>query len=138
LLAFLCTALVTGTGCSSSGARDVVSGKVTVSGQNVSSGQIKFLKDGKEAAMGPILNGDYQIENPPKGEVDVVITGQLGGEGPLKRPPGAVGGAKEGGNLQGDAKSGGVNPPPKYGMPNNGLKFTVTGGKQKKDWDLTP
>jgi len=120
-------------GCGdSSGAKDQVSGKVTLNGQGVN-GFVVFVGADKKEAQGPLLNGIYHIDNPPKGEVDVLVKGMGGPVGPAPTPPkdssttGTLGGT-----------SGGAAPPPKYAVPGALPKFKVTGGKQTHDITLQP
>src|SRR5262249_36775559 len=93
--------------------KDSVSGKVTLNGQPVM-GIIRFIGSKGVEAIGPIMpdDGSYTIHNPPQGDVDVTIEAMVN-QRPTQRPP------------------------VKYAKPGL-LKFTVTGGKQVKDFDLTP
>jgi len=132
-LALLFTALLVGAGCGGKGAKDVVSGKVTYDGKPISMGEVIFQLGDKEA-RGPIVNGQYTVENPPKGEVSILVKSPNPGGG--QKVPDQPGEVKGGAGLQ--TAGAPVYAPAKYGEPNNGLKFTVTGGKQTHDITLTP
>jgi len=129
--------LLAGLGCGA-GSKPVVSGKVTLSGQSVSGGTIKFQVGDKEAAA-PILDGKYSIDNPPLGEATITISPPLdAGVDSKGLPTGAPGGGG-GATTLGGPTGAKVLPPAKYSQPNNGLaKFTIKGGKQTHDIDLTP
>src|SRR5262245_43896 len=122
-------------GCASKGkGGDVVSGKVTVNGQPVQ-GEVVFLGEGgKQARTLTNAEGGYVIENPPKGELTILVRAVSIGAPPP--PPKDV--ARAGMDTMA-VSPGTVSPPRKYAQPNNGLpKFTVTGGKQTHDVTLTP
>jgi len=109
---------------------------VTLDGKPVA-GEISFVGTSGEAKA-PLLDGNYTVTNPPKGECNIVIQSLTMGGGPaIKPPPGMEKAGGGTGTLSGTG-AGGVPPPAKYGQPNNGLKFTVTGGKQTYDIQLTP
>jgi hypothetical protein len=132
LLSLALCAVVFALGCGRGGSKDVVTGSVTLNGQGVD-GTIVFVgSDGKEV-NGPLLNGKYQINNPPKGEVDVLVKGAPGARTaavqPKSAPPMPDGGK---------AAPAGIAPPFKYAQRGNGLKFKVTGGRQEKNFELTP
>jgi hypothetical protein len=101
-----------------------VSGKVTLGGRAVA-GQVVFVgSDQKEIAAPINPEGAYQINNPPKGEYQVVVKGVPG----VPVVPGT--------KAPGDAPPPGAAPPAKYAQPGNGLKFSITGGEQKYDIEL--
>jgi hypothetical protein len=137
-LALLSTAVLVVAGCGGkSGPKNQVSGKVTLNGQPVV-GTIKFSAGGKEKS-GAILGNDgaYAVEDPPMGECDVTIE-PMGGDMPggIKAAPAVTGaGAVKEAGLVGAGQS--QRPPDKYRKPGL-LKFNVTGGKQTKDFELTP
>jgi hypothetical protein len=124
-------------GCSGGGGgpKDVVKGKVTLNGQPVS-GQVVFIgPDKKEITALITLSGEYSIPSPPKGEYVILVKG-MG----VTPPTGSKGGDKMKNDPTKDVSSpaGGQAPPEKYSQPNNGLKFTVTGGEQTNNIELTP
>ena len=130
----LASLLVTLAGCGGkgSGAKNTVSGKVTMNGQVVA-GQVVFVGGNKEypSPIGP--DGNYQIIDPPNGEYVVLVKPPIGGT----ISPKGVGGGK-GSDLPGTGAGTGTPPPAKYGTAAGGLKFTVSGGEQKNDIDLKP
>jgi hypothetical protein len=132
LLAFV--ALVTG--CGEPGPATVVSGKVTLGADPVK-GTIHFVgADGKEVS-GPIgpTGGLYTVTDPPLGEVTVLFkSSELAIAPPLEAPPAGSDATK---TLGGTAGAG-VAPPKKYADGAGGIKYTVTAGKQQKDFELTP
>jgi len=128
-------------GCSGGGkdAANSVSGKVQYKGQDVQ-GMVVFVS-GSGEFQGPILGGKYKVDNPPKGEVTVLVRGLGPGAMPggLKAPPGATGAGKDAapGKTLDAGGAGGVQPPAKYAdAKTSDLKFTVTGGKQTYDIEL--
>ncbi len=131
-VAVLTAGAVTLTGCGGvgkGGAADSVSGKVTLDGQPVA-GEVFFVGSDKKEVGSPIgPEGNYEISNPPKGDVLIVVKGKPGIP--------SIPGAKAAPDLPPPPTATGVAPPAKYGQPNNGLKFTVTGGKQVYDIVLT-
>lgn len=141
-LALSLSVLVWSAGCSK-GAKDVVTGKVTLAGQKVN-GAVTFIGPDKKQVTGGIVNGVYTIENPPKGDNIVLVKGHGDAmPGAAKNLGGAVADPtpdKSGGDMMKDnrVKSDlGVPPPPKYASEaTSGLKFTVTGGKQTNDITL--
>jgi hypothetical protein len=105
---------------------DSVTGKVTLKGQPVA-GEVIFVGSDRKEVGSPIgADGSYQIYNPPKGEVQILVKGFPGAavEPPKDAPP--------------RPGAGGAAPPARYARPNNGLTMTVTGGKQTHDVPLTP
>jgi hypothetical protein len=110
------------------GAKDEVKGKVTLNGQPVF-GTVTFIGADKKELYSPIsVNGEYIITNPPKGEGQFLVKG-MGADIP------------KGNEAKGDPKvkmDKGNEPPAKYALPNNGLKVTITGGKQEYNLELTP
>jgi len=135
-LLVLSAAIVFAAGCGKAGPKNTVSGKVTLNGSPVM-GDVVFVGGGKEA-KGPILNGEYTINDPPIGEVDVLVKGLEGAAGApaggLKPPPGSKGD----GLLDGAGAGSAVPAPAKYSQPGSLPKFTVKGGKQTHDIDLKP
>lgn len=98
-------------------------------GQPVS-GQVIFVgADNKESASPIDASGNYQIVNPSKGEVTILVK-SLGA-------PAAKGTKTDLG--AGPAAGGGVAPPAKYAQANNGLpKLTISGADQTHDIELKP
>src|SRR5687768_12589575 len=135
ILSLLALLIVTLAGCGDTGPATSVFGKVTVNGEPVS-GFIHFVgADGKEvvAPIGP-TGGLYTVANPPLGEVTVLVKGTgLAAAPALQPPPGSSDATKTVGT-----KMGGVEPPKKYAEAAGGLKYTVTAGKQEKNFELTP
>jgi len=133
LLVFL---LLVAAGCPSTVAKDNVSGKVTVAGEKVVMGTITFIGADGKTATGNITPTGYVVENPPKGECKITIKGMgLTLNAPVKDS------SKDSEKVTKDMKmetpAMGATPPKKYESPENGLKFTVTSGKQKHDIDLS-
>jgi len=123
-----------GIGCTRD-AKDSVSGFVTLNGKPVT-GNIQFISGSKESPPSPIgPKGDYTVINPPKGECDVVIKGLGAVAGPVKDAK-PMGDKDAGSGIQGPGEMA-AQPPQKYAS-RGVLKFTVEGGKQKKDFELTP
>src|SRR4051794_6203038 len=131
--ACLLTAALLASGCG--GVRNSVSGKVTFGGRPVA-GMVTFVgADGKEATAPINPDGSYTVVNPPAGQVQVVVKnfpGMAGGNQPKPNPrlpqlPGSVT----------TAAPLGVAPPAKYAAPSPALTFTVTGGRQTYDVELT-
>jgi hypothetical protein len=123
------SALVGGLGCGGAKeARDSVSGKVTLNGEPIN-GMISFRSGENETSPVPILNGIYKIENPPKGEVDIIIKEMPGMEGINTASPQDV--------SKTTVKMAAI-PPARYAVAGALPRFTVTGGKQTHDIPLTP
>jgi hypothetical protein len=122
-------------GCGGGEAANNVKGKVTVKGVPVSNGTITF--HGSKDASGPILNGQYNIDNPPTGQVKVSLKGMGGPPMPEKKElPGTL---KSDKLLDpGGAGAGGAAIPKKYESPDNGLTYEVKSGKHTKDFELEP
>jgi len=118
--------LVLTTGCPGGKKKNEVTGKVTLDGKAVAGTVVFIGSDGKELMTLIRPDGSYTIVDPPAGEVKIKITGPLGIAAPGKDQAPAVGGMETG-----------VPPPAKYASPDNGLKLTVTGGKQTYDIPLT-
>lgn len=129
-------------GCGDAGgtAKDSLKGKVTLNTKPVA-GLIVFVNaEGKElsAPLGP--DGSFTVENPPAGEVTVVVR-TIGGVGKAKEIPGGAVVAGKGGSVLPSAGTGmgGEDPPAKYGDPKTSpLKYTITAGHQTKNFELTP
>jgi len=119
-------------GCSKRGPSVVVSGKVTIGDQGAN-GSIHFIGPSGKEVMGPLLNGKYEVSDPEVGENKIAVKGMAaatGATGAVKSPeiPGAPPSAGMG-----------VSPPAKYATPEgSGLTYTVTKGKQTKDFPLAP
>jgi len=124
-------------GCGPSGPKssvNKVSGKVTLNGQPVA-GAVEFVgADGKKAEC-PITpgTGEYLLNDPPMGDVTILVKGMA-----MPTLAGSPDAAKGIDKSVPEAKAAGVAPPAKYGVPNNDLKFKVTGGDQKYDITLSP
>jgi len=135
-LALLIVSLAGVTGCGGpKGAKNTVSGKVTVNGEPAN-GIVVFLgQDNKELASTPIKpDGTYQFDDPPAGQVKVLVKGMMGGA-PLIAPPAGKG--PELPSMAGGMK--GATPPPKYGQANTTpLTFEVKTGKQTFDIAMSP
>jgi hypothetical protein len=132
-------------GCQSKGPKNIVEGKVSLKGGSVE-GMVTFIGPDNKKASSPIgPDGKYQIAEPSLGENKITVESMGGAL--------AAGGTKADmnpnlkGNKQvaggGTGPKGGATmgnpPPPKYKDPDkSGLKFTVKGGKEKYDIDLTP
>jgi len=99
---------------------------------------VTFVGPSGQQAIAPINpDGTYFLPDPPEGENQILVTGapgmapKLPGVGTPTGSPAMPGGAAP------EIKQGAA-PPAKYGKPNNGLAFKVTGGKQTFDIPLTP
>lgn len=139
LLAVLALAAV---GCSGKGE---INGRVTYDNQPIPRGRITFLPQRGGARTAEIRDGNYTITDCPTGQMSVGVESfvppESAGEGPgvpeellkgFKPPGGAPGGAV-------GEKFKGLPIPPKYADPKqSGLEYTVTSGKQTKDFPLTP
>jgi len=115
------------TGCpKDKGAKNSVSGKVTLDGQPVKGTVIFKYADGQEkpSPLGP--QGNYMIPDPPTGQVKILVRG-MGG---AAAPKGA-----EGPNA---GTGSGVEPPSKYGDERTtDLTYEVKPGKHTKDLTLS-
>lgn len=131
-----------GLGCSGK-LKNEVTGKVTLDGKAVSGNLIFVGADKKELA--PILlkpDGSYTTDLPP-GEYTVAVRGMAGvggGPAPMSTPTTVPSGVTKMPEMPGGAGSlGGTAPPEKYAdAATSGLTFKSTGGKQTKDFPLTP
>jgi hypothetical protein len=81
--------------------------------------------------IGP--DGSYKVISVPKGEAQILVRGTGGSAQPPK-----VGKTDVKSDLGAGTGGGGVAPPKKYSLPNNGLKVNVAGGDQKHDIELKP
>jgi hypothetical protein len=130
--------LVVAAGCGDSGPSNIVSGKVMLGADPVN-GTIHFVgADGKEASspIGP-TGGTYSVVDPPTGEVTVLFKGGAIAAAPALQPaPGAM--TMPGGTATSKTGMTGVPPPAKYATAAGGIKYTVTSGRQQKDFELTP
>jgi len=125
------------TGCGDGkGAKNSVSGKVTLNGENVG-GTVTFVTvDTKKEFVSPIKqDGTYQIDNPPPGQVKVVVKGM--GMGATVKPPPAGKDVAKMPEMPGSAQ--GKEPPAKYASEKTTpLTYEVKTGKQTYDIPLTP
>jgi len=124
-------------GCSGSGPSTLVTGKVTLDGKQVT-GTVTFTGPDNKEVTSPIgPDGMYHITDPALGENKVSVKGMLGVGGIAgPTPPPGKGSPPMPGKTS--TAGSGVNPPPKYASPDNGLKYTVKRGKQNYDIPLTP
>jgi len=123
------------TGCGSQkGPKSSVSGKVTYKGENVA-GMVSFVGPDNKEVPSPIKgDGTYQVDDPPIGQVKVVVKGMLGGTVPGVQKGGPTGGELP--SMPGMAK--GANPPAKYGSADKTpLSTEIKPGKQTYDITLT-
>ena len=123
LRSLLLSSLVLGTtGCGGTSASNEVSGTVKFKGAVIPGGSITFVsQNDPKVRVSAIINleGNYLIPAAPEGNVKVGIE--------ASRSSGSFG------------KQTHVNVPPKYRDPTtSGVTYTVTSGKQTKDFDLTP
>jgi len=130
----LTLALVVLTGCGDGGAKDSISGTVTMKDGQPVSGSVIFTSGGKEYSGG-LLDGKYKVESVPKGEYDVLVKGVGGAVGPA--PPGNVPKDKDMSMVTPGQKTSG-SPPFKYSRAGSLPKLTVTGGKQTHNVVLDP
>jgi len=116
-------------GCGTKGAANSVSGKVTLNDEPVK-GLVVFVgADNKEVSAPTNPNGTYTLDNPPLGQVKVLVktVGPVGVDTP---PP------KDAPNMP---KAGGVAPPAKYASAaTSGLTYEVKAGKHTYDIPLKP
>jgi len=123
--------------CGSGGATGDVSGKVTYQGKALPSGRITFLCDAgdKPVLTSAIKDGEYSIQKAAAGPARVAVE-------TFQFKQVAIPGAPKTSNLPGsDAPPPGpyVPIPQKYRVPDSsGLTYTITKGKQTKDFDLAP
>jgi hypothetical protein len=132
-LLFLLSVLLWGTGCGPKGPKNSVSGKVTLNGKAVT-GQVTFIgPDSKEITSAINPDGTYMIPDPPAGQAKIVVKGMPGMPAGGVPPPAGKSIDAPGAT----AAEMGVPPPAKYALPDNGLTFNVTGGKQTHNIELT-
>jgi hypothetical protein len=140
-LALSLSVLVWSAGCSK-GAKDSVTGKVTLNGQKVT-GTLTFTGPDKKSVTAPINpDGTYLIENPSKGDNTITVQGL--GTGPGAAPantfapvtPDKGADLMKDKSIKGDTM--GSPPPTKYATEAGGLKYTVKGGKETHNIELTP
>jgi hypothetical protein len=129
------------------GGKAAVSGKVSLSdGTPVPAGTITFWASDNQSAQATLKpDGTYSLGDAPVGDVKVTVETPLatpmGPTGMGKPPPGVQGMPKEmlppGERELGNVK---VVPVPKQYMDKSTtpLTYTVTRGKQKKDFTITP
>jgi hypothetical protein len=136
---FCITAMTLMTGCGGpSQASNSIKGKITVDGETCANGTIIFHGDKKDVP-GPILNGKYNVDEPPTGTLTVSIKTASGavqlvggdkGKAPEAKDTGI--GTLAGGNA-------GKSPNKKYeSKETSGLTYEFKGGRQEKNWELAP
>ena len=132
----LMVATVALTGCGGAGLGEV-SGKVTFQGKPLPSGRIVFFCEGggKPVISAQIADGKYTILNAAAGTAKVTVAtfqiSQVAVPGAIQSPTPT------------DAPAAPTGPyvaiPDRYKMPDtSGLTYTVTAGRQTKDFELTP
>jgi len=136
-LAILVAILSGVTGCDKGpkGAKDSVSGTVKMNGENVT-GTVAFVGSDNTNKESPIKpDGTYQIDDPPQGQVKVLVKGMGGPTGaPALKPPA---GGPEMPSMPGMGK--GATPPAKYASAaTTPLTYDVKPGKQTFNIDLAP
>jgi hypothetical protein len=130
----LLAAVLAGAGCGKKGPASTVSGKVTLNGKPVA-GTVTFIGPDNREITAPINpDGTYTVANPPAGQVQVVVRNLPGAR------PGMTPSIPRNVSMPGNVTSAsvGLPPPMRYAWQNNGLAFSVTGGKQQHDIILTP
>jgi len=133
--ALLAAAVALVAGCGG-GAKDSISGTVkTKDGKDVS-GEIIF-KAGDKEVRGGLLKGKYTVENPPKGDLDVIIKGPPGG---AIAGGGAVAPPTKDAAPPAPSTDMGVPPNAKYSVAGQaGMKYKFEGGKKTDvNFDLDP
>ncbi len=136
VVASLATAALSGCGPSKAS----ITGTVKFSGEPLPSGTITFTSDAgtKPVKGAAITNGKYTITDFPAGPAKVTV---------VTTPPPTGGGAAPPGapamplptNASAAAPGKYVPIPQRYGSPDkSGLTYTVKGGEQTKDFELTP
>jgi hypothetical protein len=134
----LFAALLVGvSGCKPKGPTNFVTGKVTLNGEPVS-GLISFIDASNKETLGVPINaadGTYTIENPPLGQVKIVVKAMPGASNaPMVKPKDAP--MPE---MGAPTAMKGVSPPAKYGTATTTpLSYEVKPGKQTYDIPLTP
>ena len=136
-------------GCSSKG---TITGTVTYKGTPIPQGSVQFMPENGGPTVSAVINdGQYTAEKVPTGPSKVTITSLVPSQQDNAMAKMMMSGGKGGGPPP-DAKipeearklfSGGGAPkkglqiPEKYSdLQNSGLTYTVTGGKQTKDFNL--
>jgi hypothetical protein len=136
-------------GCSSKG---TITGTVTYKGTPIPEGSVQFMPENGAPTVSAVINdGQYTAEKVPVGPAKVAIASLTAGAQENAMTKMMMSGGKGGGPPP-DAKipeearklfSGGGAPkkglqiPEKYSdLQNSGLTYTVTGGKQTKDFNL--
>jgi len=119
-----------GCGNKNVGYNDSVSGTVMLNGQPVSGEVVFQWANNKENVSLISPDGKYNIINPEKGKVNILVR-KIGGTTPTASlPPGAS-------QLPGTTSTAvGVIPPVKYAKNTGELTFTVEGGKQTYNIEL--
>ncbi|MBM3993445.1 MAG: hypothetical protein FJ303_04745 [Planctomycetes bacterium] len=115
--------LVSAAGCGGPKWGGAVSGTVTIGKELLPSGAVTFIGADGEARNAEIVNGRYEIPQPPFGLCQITVMT-----------------APEVDETTGKAKSGGkyVEIPARYSNPNeSGLTFTITEQPQNHDINLT-
>jgi len=127
---------VTGCGSGPQGAKNSVSGTVKMGGENVA-GTVAFVGSDPNPKETPIKpDGTYQVDDPPTGQVKIVVKG-MGGPGGAPAGVKPAPGGPEMPSMPGMAK--GATPPAKYGSPaSTPLTYDVKPGKQTHNIELTP
>jgi hypothetical protein len=116
------------------GGNPVVSGTVTYKKVPLNTGEVSFIgSDGKSRSGLIGSDGRYEIVDPPKGEVTIVVTAS-------RAEPSKAGGSPLGGaDFAKNARAVPVQSlvPTRYGDPKSSdLRYVVVSGKQRKDIDL--
>jgi len=136
-------------GCSSQG---TITGTVTYKGKPIPEGSVQFMPENGSPTVSAVINdGKYTAEKVPVGPAKVAISSLYNPGGPATFMAQMMQGGKGGGPPEeaqipeearkvfsgGGAPQKGTKIPDKYGdVQNSGLSYTVTGGKQIKDFNL--
>jgi len=124
----LLIAAILAAGCGEKQAANVISGKVTLDGDPVFGNVVFVSADNKEVSSPTATDGTYRIENPPVGQVKVLVKGM----------PGQVtGGAPPPKDAPAMSNKQGVAPPPKYAAATSSdLSYEVKAGKHTYNIEL--
>lgn len=133
----LTLALVVGCSGKGGGAKDSITGKVTLEDKPVS-GTVYFVyADNKEVSSPIKADGSYQIDKAAPGKVKIVVKSMLGSAGTGLVAPPKITDQPEMPKLDGGGQ--GVPPPPKYNAANTSdIEYEVQPGKHTFDIQLKP
>lgn len=128
-------------GCGSGGPGKVV-GTVSVKGKKLNSGTLHFTgSDGKAKSAGITQSGQYELHDPPLGQVTVTVEGIAGAGFASKPGVGVPKNHKPAGPPDGGTPVAGLAAPipvdPRYKDAKNGEVVKIAGGTSKLDIEFT-